>query len=83
MSKEEGNKSLLQKAKSYKAKRRSLFIPTKEFEDVALAWCNDEVTHTQICKALGLDNTGFRVYSMLALTLKNYIRRKNLNPNQS
>lgn len=66
--------SLLQKAKAHKGKKGVAFVPTKEFEEMALAWCHDEVSHTQICKALGLDNTGYRVYSMLALTLKGYIK---------
>lgn len=69
-------KSLLQKAKSYKGKKGAPFIPTKEFEEMAIAWCNDEIGHTQICKALNLDNTGYRVYSMLALTLKSYVKSK-------
>ena len=71
-------KTLLEKAKSFK-KKTSPFVPTKEFEELAMAWCKDEISHTQICKALDLDNTGYRVYSMLALTLKHLYSKNKLN----
>lgn len=64
-------KTLLQKANELKKKK--IFVPDKEMEEITLAWVRDEVTHGQVAKALGLNNTGFRVYSQLALTLKKYI----------
>lgn len=69
-------KTILQKAKEYKAQKRDNFVPTKEMEEVALAWVKGDITLTQIAKALGLNNTGYRTYSILALTLKNYLNTK-------
>lgn len=67
-------KTLLEKAKESKNNKSTRFIPTKEFEELALAWCRDEITLSQINKALGQGNTGYRVYAKLALTLKNYLK---------
>lgn len=64
--------TLLQKAKKVTSHKK--VIPqTKEMQEVALAWCRDEITITQIAKALGLNNTGTRIYSKLALSLKSYL----------
>lgn len=72
-------KSLLQKAKAHSSKRGGHFEYSKDLEEVALAWCRDEITHTQVARALGLDNTGYRTYAKLALTLKHYIiKQENL-----
>lgn len=72
-------KSLLQKAKAITPQRQSGFAYTKEMEEVALAWCRDEITHTQVARALGLDNTGYRTYAKLALTLKHYLKKSVLS----
>lgn len=71
--------TLLNKAKAIKANKRERFVPTKEMEEVALAWVKGEITHSQIAKALGYDNTGYRVYAHLALTLKKYLNDNKLN----
>jgi hypothetical protein len=66
------NQTLLQKAKKVTSYKK--VIPqTKEMQEVALAWCRDEVTITQIAKAMGLNNTGTRIYSKIALSLKTYL----------
>lgn len=72
------SKSLLQKAKEIKRNNSSRFVPDKEFEELTIAWCKDEVSLTQICRALGLDNTGYRVYAKLAVTLKKLYNGKKL-----
>lgn len=70
--------SLLQTAKSIKTGKQHKFNPDSQMEEIALAWCKDEINLAQIAKALGLNNTGYRTYAKLALTLKNYINTKNL-----
>ena len=47
------------------------------FQETALAWVRGEVNLTQIARALGLDNTGYRTYSILALSLKHYLNKSN------
>jgi hypothetical protein len=66
-------RTLLQKAKESKSNKSTRFIPDKEFEELALAWCRDEITLAQINKALNQSNTGYRCYAKLALTLKKYL----------
>ena len=69
------DKTLLQKAlaiKSIRKPHKELASP-KEMEEVALAWVRDEVSLTQINKALGLDNTGYRTYAKIAIALKGYL----------
>lgn len=67
--------SLLQKAKKIPMQKSRINHLPQDFEEVALAWCRDEISLTQICKAMGLDNTGYRVYAKLALTLKQYFNK--------
>ena len=69
--------SLLQTAKSIKTGKQHKFTPDSQMEEIALAWCNDEINLAQIAKALGLNNTGYRTYAKLALTLKEFIKRQN------
>lgn len=68
-------KTILEKAKAQKSKRQSNFTPTPEMEETALAWVRGEVNLTQIARALGLNNTGYRTYSILALSLKHYLNK--------
>ena len=77
---DKNNHSLLQKAKSIKTGKQHKFTYTQQMEEVTLAWVNDELTLSQIAKALGLDNTGYRTYAKLALTLKEFIKRQNAKP---
>lgn len=69
-------KSLLEKAKSLNKAPQKIDPATTEMEELALAWCRDEVSLSQVAKALGLNNTGYRTYSKLALSLKIYLNKK-------
>lgn len=68
--------SLLEKAKKVKAKRSKPREITKEHVELALAWAREEITHTQVARALGGDETyrGLAIYVTLARSLKKYIR---------
>lgn len=71
-------KSLLEKAKAIKTNGVGPKVEvSEEMEEVALAWCRGELTLTQIARSLNLDNTGYRTYSLLALSLKNYINKQS------
>jgi hypothetical protein len=67
------NKTLLEKARGIISPKRVSTV-TNEMEDVALAWVCNEINITQIARAMGLNNSGYRVYAKLALALKQYIR---------
>lgn len=71
-------KTLLQKAKNIPTQRHTVKI-TPEMEEAALAWCRGEVSVTQIARAMDLDNTGYRMYAMIAHALKNYINKNFKN----
>ena len=65
---------LLDKVKNTKGKKK--YKVPNGFEEVALAWCRDEVTISQIATALDFPK-GAALYSRLALTLKEYINKNN------
>jgi len=66
------SKSLLQKAKEIKTQKKEVNI-IEGMEELALAWCRDEIKLVQISKVLGLDNAGYRTYEKIALALKKYL----------
>lgn len=71
-------KTLLDKARSVKTTGLGPKVEvSQEMEDVALAWCRGEITLTQIARALNLNNTGYRTYSLLALALKSHLNKKS------
>lgn len=69
-------KSLLEKAKEIKTQKRIVDLPD-EMDSLALAWCRGEITHSQIAKVLGYDNTGYRVYAKIAISLKSYLNKNH------
>lgn len=67
--------TILQKAKKINHQPKKTATITKEIQDAALAWCRGEITITQIARAMDLNNTGYRVYALLAHSLKNYLNK--------
>ena len=68
-------KTLLQKAKESKSGRATKRSFTKEDTELVMAWVNDEITLTQLGKAVGKQSKGVASYSYVALVLKNHLRK--------
>lgn len=64
-------KSLLEKAKSEKVKKRPHIEITDEHVELALAWARDEIGMRQAARAIG---AGGNIYSFLAHALARYVR---------
>lgn len=67
------SKTLLEKAKEIKSTPRNKSI--EGMEELALAWCRDEINLTQIARVLSIPGTGHQVYAKIALSLKEYLNK--------
>lgn len=69
--------SLLQKAKKQKSDATKMTVITDEHIELALAWCRDEVTYTQVNLALA-HNSQTQTYITLARALKKHFKESNV-----
>lgn len=72
------SETLLEKAKKFKAFANRGEVPDGMIE-LALAWCNDEVSLSQVSMALGHKQSNAQVYIRLAFALRAYIAQYEIN----